>query len=375
MINRVLFINGGIMHQGGIESFMMNYYRNLDRSKIQIDFVVHGYEKGAYDDEIESLGGKIYRVPVKSKDLLGNIKELRKIFLNNEYKIVHSHMDAMSSFVLKLAKSCGIPIRIAHSHNTNHLTNNPIKYLINEVARFQVRKYATHFFACSTPAAIWLFGMKNLNCNKVTIVRNGIDFDKYKFDQNKRDKIREMYDFNETDFIIGHIGRFDYQKNHSFIINLFNKFKKEDRNARLFLIGDGKLLNKTKRRVRNLKIEDYVLFSGSVNNVDELLNAFDVFILPSRFEGLGIVLIEAQVNGLSCLASTEVPNEVNISNQVYFIELGNRNEVNWLNILHNVSVNRIRNMSDDLLLDSGYSIKQEAKKLQQLYLDYLEGEK
>jgi glycosyltransferase involved in cell wall biosynthesis len=364
---RILYVNGGIMSRGGIESFMMNYYRNFEKEKVQVDFIVHGFEKGVYDDEIKSMGGKIYNVPIKSQDYFGNIKALNKIFRSGNYKMVHSHMDAMNTVVLKQAKKCGIPIRIAHSHNTMHLTNNRIKYLVNEYARKNITKYATHYFACSEPAASWLFGNSNVGEKRVMYIKNAIDLETYQFDREARDNIRREYNLNNR-FVIGHVGRFDYQKNHLFLIDIFNDILKECPNASLFLIGDGHLRKQIENRISELNLSDKVILAGIKDNVNRVMNAFDVFCFPSHFEGLGIVLVEAQANGLRCITSNGVPREVDISGETQFINLKDPRE-NWVNSLLDVRENPNRNVDYKYFINAGYSIFNESLKLQNIYLE------
>lgn len=366
---RILYVNGGIMHRGGIEAYMMSYYRNLDKEKLQIDFIVHGYEKGVYDDEIEMMGGKIFRVPVKSKNYIGNIKELKKIFDSNDYKIVHSHMDAMSTVVLKIAKKSNIPIRIAHSHNTQHLTTNKIKYLLNEYARKNITKYATHLFACSEPAARWLFGSTNVDKGNVVYVKNAINLEEYAFDPAMRAKYREEFSVEE-DLVIGHVGRFDYQKNHSYLIDVFNRLVQEVPNAKLVLVGDGRLKSKIQDKIIEYNLSNNIILLGVRDDVNNIMNAFDVFILPSHFEGLGIVLVEAQANGLKCIASDTTPKEVNISGDVTFLSTDQKNIGCWIRQILQTDVNN-RNADINKFVTSGYGIKNEVEKLQQLYLKYL----
>jgi glycosyltransferase involved in cell wall biosynthesis len=364
---RVLYINGGIMDRGGISAYMMNYYRHIDRTKVQIDFVVHGFERGVFDDEIRALGGLIYNVPIKSKDYFGNIKALRKIFKSDKYKIVHSHMDAMGMVVLKEAKHCGIPVRIAHSHNTQHLTNNKIKHLFNEYARKNITRYATHLCACSKPAARWLFGDKNVDENKVIYIKNAIDIKKYEFNIDSRESVRNKYNLKDS-FVIGHVGRFDYQKNHIFLLKIFSKLVKNIPKARLFLVGDGHLRREIEYETTRLNLKDKVIMAGVRDDVHYLMNGFDVFCLPSLFEGLGIVLIEAQANGLECIASSEVPLESNVDDKVTYIKLKDSYKT-WVDSLLTVKINNLdRNIHTSNFINSGYSIVHEAKKLESIYL-------
>ena len=318
---RILYINGGPLNRGGIESYMMNYYRNFNRDKIQIDFVSIGMHKAAYDDEIEALGGKVYYIPKKSKNYIGYIKAIRSIFKTGKYKIVHTHMDAMGMTVLKEAKRCNIPVRIAHSHNTKHLTNNFIKLKINEYARKNINKYATHKFACSESAGRWLFGDYEFDCGKVEIIKNAINIDKFKFNYKKRLEIRNNLNISNRDIVIGHIGRFDEQKNHMFLLDVINKISEKDQNIKLILIGDGHLKKSIQEKIINLKMEEKVIMMGLVDNPSEYYSAFDIFVLPSLFEGLPVVGIEAQANGLVCLFSDKITKELQINNNISFLDI------------------------------------------------------
>lgn len=369
---RILYINGGIMAQGGIESFMMNYYRHIDRNKIQIDFVVHGFEKGYYDDEIKALGGVIYNIPVKSKNYNGNIKSLKKIFNSKKYVLIHSHLDAMNTVVLRIAKQCGIPIRIAHSHNTNHLTNNKLKIRLNEIARKNIKKYATHLFACSEDAGRWLFGDKAFENGEILIINNAIDLDNYKFDKDIRLKMRKKLNL-ETETVYGHVGRFDYQKNHEFILEVFKEVVKEKPDSKLLLVGNGHLKEKILNQVNNLKLSDNVILMGTRSDIADLVSVMDVFIFPSLFEGLGMVLIEAQANGLNCIASTNLPKEVRQTELVTFLSLS-LGAKKWADHILNLNVDRKgKENVIKLLTDSGYNINHEVKKLEKKYISLIDG--
>jgi glycosyltransferase involved in cell wall biosynthesis len=358
-IVKVLYVNGGIMNRGGIESFMMNYYRNYDLNRIQIDFIVHGYEKGAYDDEIEVLGGKIYRVPIKSKHPLQYKKALKRIFLTGEYNIIHTHADAISCWILKIAKQCNIPVRIAHSHNTQHLTSNKIKLFINEIARKNINKYANYRFACSEAAGKWLFGEQEF-----TNIHNAIDLSKYAFDPKKREEIRKQLGVLPDEILIGHVGRFDTQKNHSFLIKVFGKVLEKNPKAKLMLIGDGWMKEQIEKQVTELNLKENIIFLGACANVYDYYNAMDLFVLPSLFEGLPVVLIEAQANGLQCVASTCITKSVSMGEQIDFVELDNFES--WVEVLFNKNRERKDLMKE--LIQGGYSISTEAKKLQDKYI-------
>lgn len=357
---RVLYVNGNIMKRGGIEAFMMNYFRHIDPAEVHIDFLVHGYEKGVYDEEIIAAGSKIYHVPKKSRHPIKYQKDLRALFTNEQFDIIHSHLDAMNGWVLKIAKQCGVPVRIAHSHNTEHLTNNPLKRLVNDYYREQIPRYATDLFACSKAAGEWLFG----NNAKFRVIKNAIDIDKFKFSKAKRKAIRNQYGWNDK-YVIGHVGRFDYQKNQEFLIPILEQVRKLRKNAVLAFIGDGQMMSAVKEYAHKNGVDQNVFFLGSKDNVYEIYNAFDVFVLPSRFEGLGIVAIEAETNGLPCILSDKIPDDVKICDNVAMIPIQNR--LRWVQML--VAENQTRNLDNYKKIQAaGYSICDEAKELQNLYI-------
>lgn len=364
---KVLYVYGGIMAHGGIETFMMNNFREMDSDKVHIDFVVHGNGMGIYDQEILEQGSKIYHVPIRSKNPLGNYKEIKNILLNNDYLIVHSHMDAMNSWVLKIAEQCGVPIRISHSHNTDHLTNNKFKYALNEYAKSNIARHATHLMACSESAGRWLYGEKTVKNNEVTIVPNAISTEKYKFHLKHRTNIRREFNLKEKDIVIGHIGRFDYQKNHAMILDIFKEIVVNYPDAKLLLVGVGHLKSKIMSKIRDLNLTNNVIFTGNRNDVPALLSAMDLFLFPSLFEGLGIVLIEAQANGLPCLVSTTVPKEVEITNLVTYENL-DEHPADWAKKALDIIDETNRNLdTSQQVKNAGYDINASAKKLEEYY--------
>lgn len=359
---RILYFNGGLMNRGGIESYMMNYYRHFDRSKVQIDFAVHdagGY--GYYDEEVKSMGGKIHVLPKKSSHPLTYKSKVKEILRLGCYKIVHTHMDAMGAMVLKVAKECVVPVRIAHSHNTQHLTTNPIKLYFLEKARRNINKYATHRMACSDVAGQWLFGNAPFQ-----VVRNAIDIDKFCFDNDMREKIRREYNVGNA-FLIGHVGRFDTQKNHKFLIDVFADVCRKNRNCKLMLIGEGLLQDRISEKIRGLNIEDAVIMTGVQNDVYRFYNAFDLFVLPSLFEGLPVVALESQINGCYTYLSTSITTEVKIASATFFFDL---QKDLWSNEISTYIQNHpTRSAAKFETKASGYDIISEAQKLQQFYID------
>lgn len=359
---RILYVNGGLMNRGGIESYMMNYYRHFDRSKVQIDFIVHnagGF--GYYDEEIKSMGGKIFVLPKKSTHPYTYVRCLKKILKEGNYKIIHTHMDAMGAWVLKVAKRCGIPVRIAHSHNTQHLTTNPLKVYFLEKARKAINDYATHRMACSEVAGKWLFGEKDF-----TVVRNAIEPSKYSFNDSERKSIRSQYGITENNFLIGHIGRFDTQKNHTFLINVFAKVAEINPNCILMLVGEGRLMQELKDVVSKQHLSDKVIFTGVRDDAYTYYNAFDLFVLPSLFEGLPVVSIEAQMNGCISFFADTITKECSLSSSTMFIPL---NIKSWKEMIIKKVANRGLHKCDFNIEKSGYDISTEAKKLENFYID------
>jgi len=355
-----------IMNRGGIETMLMNYYRNIDRTKIQFDFVVHRSEKGAYDDEIISLGGRIFYVPpIQLKNILSYKKTLDAIFIDNpEYRIVHSHIDSLSALPLYVAKKHGIPVRIAHSHVNGF--DKGFKSLIRNITKKYIKYQATNFFGCSKDAIQFMFGN---NITDYTVINNAIDLQKFKFDYLKRIAARKELDINNDNLVIGHVGRFTYQKNHNFLIEVFNEILKTNHGARLLLIGEGELQKSIKKRVDNLGISDSVLFIGSRTNVNYYMQAMDVFVLPSFYEGLGMVLIEAQACGITCVASKKVvPTYAKVTSNFEFLDLA-FDKAYWAkHILHSVKIKSQKKSLDPILFND-FNISTQTHVLTDFYVE------
>ena len=268
----------------GVESVVMNYYRNIDKSKVQFHFICDEDSTDIPYEEIEKLGGKVIIVPPYQK-LFKYQKELYKVFKENGYKIVHSHINALSVFPLRIAKKAGVPIRIAHSHSTSNKKEWK-KNIVKNILRPFSKVYANHFFACTKHAGEWLFGKKIIERKELNVINNAIDLKKFEFNEKTREDLREEFGIKEDTIVIGHIGRFMKQKNHDFLIDVFNELIKKNENSILMLIGQGPLLNDMKQKVRDLKIEDKVKFIGQVTDVEKYYNIMDIFLFPSIYEGL-----------------------------------------------------------------------------------------
>lgn len=274
----------GKWNGGGVESVVMNYYKNIDRNRIQFHFLCDEDSTDIPYEEIEKLGGKVIVIPPYQK-LFKYQKELYRIFKENNYKIIHSHINALSVFPLRIAKKAGVPIRIAHSHSTSNKKEWK-KNILKMILRPFSKLYANNYFACTEYAGKWLFGKKVVERKELNVINNAIDLKKFEFNENIREDLRKELGIKEDTLIIGHVGRFMKQKNHEFLIDVFEKAIKQDDNIYLILVGQGPLEDKIKEMAKEKGIEDKILFLGQRNDVNKLYQAMDIFVLPSLYEGL-----------------------------------------------------------------------------------------
>ena len=350
------------MRAAGIETFIMNVYRNIDRTKIQFDFIVHNMEKKQYDDEIEKMGGKIYRFTFKDdKNLFKYIKDLNNFFLEHrEYKIVHGHMQSMMPLYLLIAKINKVPIRIAHSHNNNY--EKTIKGFILHIFSKFSKFVSTNNFACSDEAGKYLFANKRFD-----IIYNGINIEKFKYDLKIRENIRAQLQINDC-FVIGHVGRFELQKNHKFLIKIITKLSKsKDKKIKLLLVGEGKTQKSIKKLVEKNKLADNVIFLGVRKDISEIMQGLDVFLLPSLYEGLGIVAIESQASGLHTIVSNNIAKETNISDKIEYLPINNVEL--WVEKINNYPSNYDRLSEYEKILNSKFNIFNVANFLQEEYIN------
>lgn len=312
---KILYVNGGTMDRGGVSTFMMNVYEKMHSENIQIDFLVHTLSKGVRDEDILNLGGKIFRVPARGRNPLKNYRQIKQIMLNGKYDVVHAHADAGNSTILSIAKECNIPIRISHCHNTNYTNKSLLKRFLNDQFKKQIPRYATHLWACSEKAGEWLYGNHSFE-----VIPNAIDVQKFIYSPQLSKDLRKELNL-ENKFVIGHVGRFDYQKNHDFLLKVFAEVINEREDAHLVLIGKGELEEVIKKQANQLGILDKISFLGESSNVNKLINVFDVGVFPSLFEGFSIAMVEMQVNGLPLVVSDNVPSEINLTDNIRFLSL------------------------------------------------------
>ncbi|MPQ42295.1 glycosyltransferase family 1 protein [Clostridium tarantellae] len=357
-----------IMNRGGLETMLMNYYRKIDRTKIQFDFMTHRTERGHYDDEIEKLGGKIYRMSsIRPGNYNKYFKELDDFFNEHkDYKIVHSHINENSGFVLKAANKYNVPCRIAHSHLADLKLD--YKYPFRIYARLNLEKNVNEYFSCSKNAGEWLFGRNISENGKIKILNNAVDVEIFKPKDEIRSKIRKELGV-EGKFVIGHIGRFYPQKNHKFLIDVFNEIYALNKDAILLLVGEGPLLDDIKAKVISLGLQNVVKFLGIREDVANFMQGMDLFLFPSLFEGLAVVLVEAQASGTTCVTSTGVTKESNITGDVEFIDL-NLSAKKWANKI--LALNLNKKDTSDLLKIKGYDSNTNVNWLSDFYLKYVQ---
>lgn len=349
------------MNRGGLETMLMNYYRNIDRSKIQFDFLEHRSEESDYDQEIMSLGGRIYRIDALNPFSIKYRKQLKQFFKNHpEYKIVHCHLDCMSSIPLGYAKKNDVKVRIAHSHSSSQDKN--IKFLLKSFYKRRISKVATHLFACGEKAGKWIFGNSNFS-----VINNAINTKDFLFNQDVRKKVREELEL-QNKFVIGHVGRFNEPKNHTFIIDIFKELVSIDDNARLLLVGEGDLKKEIEKKVANLGLSQYVIFYGKCDCVNKIMQAFDAFLFPSLYEGLPVALVEAQASGLKCFISNKVPEECIMSDNVEILSLEDLS-VNWAKKINKYSDGYIRKNMFKSISDNDFDIEKNVKKLEVFYFN------
>lgn len=355
-----------IMDRGGAETMVMNYYRHIDRSKVQFDFMVHRQERGAYDDEIESLGGRIYRMPaIRPWSAVQYRKTIREFYVQHpEYKIIHSHMSELGYYDFIEAERANIPVRICHAHNRPYGID--IKSPVRWYYKTMMMTHITHMFMCGEESGEWLFGKKN----KTSFIQlnNAIDARLYQYSEEKRQCVRTQLGLSD-ELVIGHIGRFNPQKNHPFIIDIFASVQKQYPSSVLLLIGDDSCENgdAIHKKVNSLGIDQHVKFLGVRSDVPDLLQAMDVFLFPSLFEGLSVASIEAQAAGLPLLISDKIPIECKKTSLVQVVSLNEPSEIWAQRIIDCRNIPRRNTYSE--IAASGFDITENAKWLQNYYLE------
>lgn len=351
------------MEPAGVQSFLMNLYRNIDRSIVQFDFLVHYKEHQFYDDEIERMGGRIYKLSVREDyNLIAYTKELRAFFRQHrEYSVLHGHMETLSSIWMAEAERAGIPTRIAHSHTAGFGVG--AKAVVRQLFRHQYPLHATDLFACSKAAGDFMFSGR-----KYRLIPNAIDTSRFAFKQDVRESVRIELGINTSTFVVGSVGRFHVSKNYSFLIKVMEKLAALKSDCVLLLVGDGEERGRLESEIDERGLEGIVRFVGKREDVHRFYQAFDAFVLPSRYEGLPLVGIEAQASGCPAFFSTGVSAETGITDLATFLPLDVGPEA-WARAIINAETASPREAYAVAVANAGYDVHRLAENMTRFYLE------
>lgn len=352
------------MNRGGAETMIMNYYRNIERNRVQFDFVVHTEEHCAYENEIAELGGKLFRMPqYRFLNHFAYLKAWNDLLKSHpEYCVLHGHYFTFSALYFYIARKYKI-ICISHSHTES---GKELRGFLKRLLVFPLRYLSNYCFACSTAAGKYLFGSKIIYGQKFIVMNNAIDAKLFAFNVYKRDRGRLAEGIGDK-LVIGHVGRFINVKNHEFLIEIFSEIYQMHPDAVLLIIGDGSLRNRIEKKVTDLGLSKNVIFTGVRADIPDLLQAMDVFLFPSLFEGLPLTLIEAQASGLPCFVSDTVTKEVKITESVEFLSLS-QPASEWAKKALELAMQHERKDTSEQIIKAGYDIRENAKWLQEFYL-------
>ena len=356
----------GKMHAGGKKNLVMEYYRHIDRRKVQFDFFCDTDSNSVPKEEIEELGGRVYMIPPYQK-IFANMKAMKRIFKKNKYQILHGYNSTMNVFAMFVGKRCGIPVRINESISMGHKSDK--KNILKNVLKPFSKCFATHYMSNGEECGRWQFGDKLFDAGKVAVFKTVIDTDKNRFEPELREKCRREYGL-EDNIVIGHIGRFTAQKNTLFIIDIFNEIAKKEPKAKLLMIGHGELEEDMMNRVKKYGLENKVLNLGKREDIHQFYNAMDGFLLPSLYEGLPVVGVEAECCGLPVFFSTEIPRESSPCVDIgFFINLDKSAE-KWANVILKIILNNIERRTSRScdIEDAGFDSYIQGRNLTEYYL-------
>lgn len=360
-----------IMNRNGLENRLMDIYRNIDRTRIQFDFMTNRTEPGEFDEEIKQLGGRVYHMSrIAPRSFFRYIGELRTFFQEHpEYQIVHSHLNTLSTWPLLMAKKAGVPVRIAHSRNASMDRN--IKMLYKAFSRLFINGQATDRFACSRSAGIWLFGKRQVEKDTFRVIPNAIQLDRFLYSEEKRQNMRAELGIGENELAIVCVARFSPQKNHAYLLRIFREIQNRNPESKLYLVGQGELEQDIRNQIAQLGIQNHVVFLGSRSDVGAVLTAMDAFLFPSFYEGFGTVMIEAQCSALPMLASDSIPSETKLCDSVEFASIREEPTV-WADKLLALIEKTERKDNGALIRAHGYDIRESYAWMQQFYLSKVE---
>ena len=345
---------------GGVDRLLYDYCSRMSPN-IHFDYVVTSDFKGILEDPLERIGSSVYHLPPFRKQPLVHIRRLKQLYTANNYDIIHDHSGYKSFLSLIIALICGVKVRIAHSHQAD-IPESFINWLIRKFCTFITVIVATDLFACGENAAIWMWGRSRRK--RVHIMTNAIEVDKFRFSNETRSRYRKMFDV-EDKIVLGNVARFSHQKNHEFLLKMFREYHTIVPNSVLLLVGRGELFEDTKLLADRLNIADSVIFLGVRDDVSNILNAMDLFVLPSFHEGLPVTLVEVEANGLASVVSDSVTGEMKINRNVYYYPLHIGAKQWAINITKINSFNRDSSSFDT----SDYNIEIASPKMKKFYLD------
>lgn len=365
---QVLFFMDGIGNAGGIQEMAIKWMENIDNSKFQIDILSYNTgKKDNYIERVKAFGGNVYIIEtyMKKGKALKSFKQTKEFFENHHYDILHAHSSSKAFFVMWYARKAGIRTRILHSHCTKFVVTKTVPRLIANMLKGPTKLLTTAYFACSPEAGSFLFGKKALEQKKIRIVHNGINTSIFKPDNNIRDKVRKELGI-EDKFVIGNVGRFRPQKNHVYLMEIFKVIYENDKDTVLICVGDGELEDSIKKKAKDLGIQDRILFLGFRKDVSDIMQAFDVLVMPSLFEGLPVTGIEAQAIGIPVMLATTISTEAAILPSSSYVSLEDNPTVWSEKILSYKGKNHESN-PHKWIRERGYDIKVETQKLAAFY--------
>ncbi len=359
------------LEHGGIQSLLLEIVKHL-HNNLDISFLVfESDKKEVLEDVMASYGCTIYKIPSLVKHPLKCFHACDKIFKNHHFDILHCHSSSKSAIPLKAAKKNNVKVRIEHVHSDRFQTNNFIKILFGKMLINPTCKYANYYMACSNSASKWMFKKKYIKTNKPIIIKNAIEINRFAYNTINRNAIRKQYGIDKNQFVVGHIGRFIEVKNHYFLLDVFKEVLMHNNNSCLLLVGVGPLMEKVKEKARRLGIIEKIIFANYQDDTSKFYSAFDVFVLPSLFEGLPFVGIEAQAAGLLCYFSSNVSSEVVVCHkQSFFLDLKDSPKL-WANKIIENGLNHNREESSILMKNAGYEINEVTNRLYEFYLKNL----
>lgn len=367
-MKKVLVVAGKMYH-GGLETMIMNFFRNLDREQVMFDFLLHYEEPGEFDEEIKRLGGKIYIMPRPyPKNVFRYIRALNRFFKahRGEYDIVHGHLTSVGAIYLTIARLHGVKTRAIHAHYTATTGNHHQR--LERLMLFPLRACANFFFACSKKAGQFCYGKNILTKSNYKTLHNGIDLKRFAFSRESREKMRRTFAIGPDCRVLLHVGRFEKQKNHKKLIDIFAAFLNTHPDAVLLLVGEGSLKKETEEYAKSLGLGAVVRFLGVREDVDSVMQAADVFVMPSLYEGLPVAGVEAQAAGLPLVMADTVTEELNILGNCVYVPLNAENSV-WASEIAKFDT-FVREPVEQKMRDKGYDIVASAKWLEHFYLTH-----